>query len=72
MEIKKKNRTQLLNDTVKRNVRPSSAASVASRLMQSSSTEELVKVSKSQEASVQLRQTLAKRLRAEVVEPKDN
>lgn len=65
LEIKKKARTRQLNESVKKNGRPSSAQ-VAQKLMQGSIEDVSAEPP---EASLQLRKTLAKRLRTEVVNP---
>lgn len=67
LEIKKKARTRQLNETVKKNGRPSSAQ-VAQKLMQGDTE---VVTEQPPEASMLLRKTLAKRLRSEVVNPDD-
>lgn len=64
LEIKKKNRTRQLSESVKKSNRPSSGQ-VAQRMMNSKN--QLVGVDPP-EASLLLRKTLARRLRAEVVD----
>lgn len=64
LEIKKKNRTRQLSETVKKGNRPSSGQ-VAQRMMNSKNQSVGVDPP---EASLVLRQTLARRLRAEVVD----
>lgn len=72
LEIKKKARAHQLNESVKRNGRPTSAQA-AEKLLQQSSTINggkgiTIKQNEiNNEASLQLRKTLAKRLRSEVV-----
>lgn len=64
LEIKKKNRTRQLNESVKKSNRPSSGQ-VAQRMMNSKNQSVGVDPP---EASLVLRKTLARRLRAEVVD----
>lgn len=65
LEIKKKARAYQLNESVKKNGRPSSAQAAQTILQGGSGAQNGADTN---EASLQLRKTLAKRLRTEVVE----
>lgn len=64
LKIKRKARAYQLNETVKKSGRPSSATQAAQNILESGTANAH---SSQSDASVQLRKTLAKRLRTEVV-----
>lgn len=64
LKIKRKARAYQLNETVKKSGRPSSATQAAQNILESGTASAH---SSQHDASVQLRKTLAKRLRTEVV-----
>jgi hypothetical protein len=68
LKIKKQARARQLNETVKKEGRPSSAKAAQDLLESGSSTDVARKAMVSSDASLQLRQTLARRLRSEVVD----
>lgn len=67
LEIKKKARTHQLSETVKKSDRPSSALAAKNILENGTSSGTVFGNQEINEASLQLRKTLARRLRTEVV-----
>lgn len=67
LEIKKKARAHQLTETVKKTDRPSSALAAQNFLENGSNGDAALTNQGNNEASLQLRKTLAKRLRTEVV-----
>lgn len=68
LAIKKKARANQLNETVKKNGRPGSAQAAQKLLQGNGKVGDSLNGDATMEASLQLRKTLAKRLRNEVVD----
>jgi len=72
IEIKKKARTYQLNETIKKNLTRPSSAQLAQKLLQGDQNDvNFTEQNINQTSSMQLRKTLAKRLRSEVVDTDD-
>lgn len=68
LQIKKQVRARQLNETVKKTGRPQSASATAAKILLEEGSKEHLAAETKPEASAQLRITLAKRLRAEVID----